>query len=513
MGSTTVTRRGAERSRSHSTDPDLLAAIVDVVDALIVVLDAEGRIVLFNRACEALTGYTAEEIAGRRVWDELLAPEETASVQAVFRRIVRGDYPNRHINHWRCKDGSRRLIRWSNTAIPGADGGVAWIIGTGIDISDARRTDETLREERRRAQAVLDTAVDGIIVIDETGRIETFNQAAERIFGYSAEEAIGCNVRMLMPPTYREHHDDYIRRYLETGERRIIGIGREVTGQRKDGSTFPMELAVGEVHLPGGRCFTGIVRDVTRRKEAEEAARRRLDELAHASRLTAMGEMASGVTHELNQPLAAIRSFAEACQRMHRAGTGSPELIDNALAQIAEQAGRAGEIVRRFRQFVRKEEVRHEPVCVAESVRKVLDLLNHEIRVRGIPVDLRLDATLPPVEADRLQIEQVLLNLVKNAIDAMDDGAPGEPALRITAERGAGGAVEVAVSDSGAGLPDGDPERLFETFFSTKPAGMGMGLSVSRSIVRAHGGELWAMPNPDGGATFRFTLPIDAADA
>ncbi|NIR29951.1 MAG: PAS domain S-box protein [Gammaproteobacteria bacterium] len=491
------------------SDPTFLSAILDVADVLIVVLDRSGRIVFVNRACERITGYSADELQGDAI-ERLLLPEEADSVREIFARIVGGEFPNRHTNHWIGKDGRRRLIRWSNTAITGPDGSVAWVIGTGTDISPVKRAGDSLYEMRQRAQAVLDTVVDGIVVIDEQGVIETFNPAAERIFGFSAAEVIGHNLSVLMPSPHRERHGQYLRRYLETGEKRIIGLGREVIGRRKSGETFPMELAVGEVRLPEKRLFTGMVRDITERQRADEEAHKRLEELAHASRLAAMGEMATGLAHELNQPIMAIVSFADACLRMQQSGKLRPEALGDALRQIAEQGTRAGRIVRHLRQFVRKTEATYVPVDLNEVVHDVLRLLEHEIRQSQVRVQLDLDDALPPVCADRLQIEQVVLNLAHNAIDAMTKNTePAHAAFSIRTHCSTAGTVAFTIRDAGMGLSREAEKRLFEPFYTTKPQGLGMGLSISRSIIEAHGGHLSATNNPDRGATFNFDLPME----
>lgn len=367
-----------------------------------------------------------------------------------------------------------------------------------------------LEESAAKTRAILDTVVDGIITIDERGMVESLNPAAERIFGFSASEVIGNNVNMFMSSPYREEHNDYLRHYRTTGEKRIIGIGREVTGRRKDGSTFPMDLAVGEVQLSGKRLFTAAVRDATDRKRAEKEAKRRLDELAHVGRVASMGEMASGLAHEINQPLTAIASYAEACLLMLKSKAGNTDLLRDSLEEISGQAQRAGAIVRRLRQFVKQAETERSRVDINSVVRSVLELLEHDISAHRIRLQLELDEQLPEVEIDRIQIDQVLVNLVLNAVDAMDSTEQADRELTIqTAKTSSEEALEVAVSDTGSGLTPEAADHLFDAFFTTKPGGMGLGLVISRSIIQAHRGRLWATANGDTGATFRFTLPID----
>ncbi|MEE8120422.1 MAG: PAS domain S-box protein, partial [Anaerolineales bacterium] len=367
-----------------------------------------------------------------------------------------------------------------------------------------------LVESAAKIRAILDTAVDGIITIDERGMVESLNQAAERIFGFSASEVIGNNVNMLMPSPYREGHDDYLRHYRATGEKRIIGIGREVAGRRKDGSTFPMDIAVGEVQLSGKRLFPAAVRDVTDRKRAEKEAKERLNELAHASRVASMGEMASGLAHEINQPLAAIGSYAEACSLMLKSGVKNMDVLRDSLQEIAGQAQRAGDIVTRLRQFVKRTEVERSQVNINSLVCDVLELSKHDTSDQRIDVCLELDKQLPEVEINKTQIEQVMVNLVRNAIDAMELTEAGKRKLTVHTQRAntAKPTIEVVVSDTGEGLAPGAADRLFDAFFTTKPDGMGLGLAISHRIVEAHRGRLWATPNEEGGTTFQFTLPI-----
>ena len=275
-------------------------------------------------------------------------------------------------------------------------------------------------ESEERLRAILHTAVDAIVTIEASGVIESINPAAEGMFGYTCGELLGRNVSVLMPPPWREEHDRYIERYLHTGEARIIGIGREIEAQRKDGSVFPVDLAVSEVRLPGRRLFTGIIRDLTERREMEERARLRLEGAAHTARLLELGEMCSGIVHEVNQPLAAIVSFADGCLRMVRDGRAEPALIEDTLGRVAEQGTRAGEILSRLRGLVRKEESRCEAFDLGEAIGEVLLLVDHERRRRGVRVEVGREPGLPAVSADRVHVEQILLNLLRNAFHAVE---------------------------------------------------------------------------------------------
>ncbi|MBX3513897.1 MAG: PAS domain S-box protein [Xanthobacteraceae bacterium] len=355
--------------------------------------------------------------------------------------------------------------------------------------------------------SILDTVPDAMIVIDTSGHIQSFSAAAQRLFGYSAAEVRGKNVSMLMPSPYREAHDGYMSRYMRTGERRIIGIGRVVVGERKDGSTFPMELAVGEMISGRDRHFTGFVRDLTERQETDARLQELQAELVHISRLSAMGEMASTLAHELNQPLTAIANYMKGSGRIvGEIQSERAPLLKSALDKSAEQAIRAGQIIRRLRDFVARGESERSVDSLSKIIEEASALALVGAKESGIHVRMRLDAEGDLALVDRIQIQQVLLNLIRNAIDAMKQSPRKE--LMITKHPPVEGMVVISVSDTGPGI---DPEirgQLFQPFVTTKSDGMGVGLSISRTIIDAHGGKLWVDDNPDGGATFRFSLPI-----
>jgi two-component system sensor kinase FixL len=373
---------------------------------------------------------------------------------------------------------------------------------------------EALREREAHLRSILDTVPDAMVVIDIHGLIQSFSATAERLFGWSAADVIGRNVSMLMPQPYRDAHDGYLERYLTTGERRIIGIGRVVVGERRDGSTFPMELAVGEMKSADRRYFTGFVRDLTERQETERRLQDLQSELVHVSRLTAMGEMASALAHELNQPLSAAANYLKGSRRLLESETPDLPRLREAMEKAADQTLRAGQIIRRLRDFVARgeSEPRIESLPKAIEEAGVLALIG--AAERGVRVRNRIDSRVDLVLADKVQIQQVLVNLMRNAIEAMQESERRE--LTVSATPVADGMIEVAVADTGSGIRPDVAERLFQPFFTTKSQGMGVGLSISRTIVEAHGGRIWVESNDRGGATFRFTLravrPEDLGD-
>jgi two-component system sensor kinase FixL len=369
-----------------------------------------------------------------------------------------------------------------------------------------------LREREAHVQSILDTIPDAMIVIDEKGAMQSFSAAAERLFGWSGPEVIGRNVDMLMPSPYHEAHDGYLARYMATGERRIIGIGRVVVGQRRDGSTFPMELAVGEMRVAERRFFTGFVRDLTERQQTEARLQELQAELVHVSRLTAMGEMASALAHELNQPLSAIANYLRGSRRLLDKGDPNdlPRLTE-ALDKAGDQALRAGEVIHRLRAFIGRGETERRTESIAKLIEEASALALVGVKELGVRVTIQSDPLVDLVLADRVQIQQVVINLMRNAIDAMRGARKSELKVRVAAAPD--GFTLVSVSDTGSGISEEVWGRLFEPFMTTKKEGLGVGLSICRTIVEAHGGSIWAENNEGPGATFAFTLPLAEAPA
>jgi two-component system sensor kinase FixL len=356
-------------------------------------------------------------------------------------------------------------------------------------------------------ESILATVPDAMIVIDERGAIQSFSAAAERLFGYRADEILGKNIRMMMPSPYREDHDGYLARYLRTGEKRIIGIGRVVVGEREDGSTFPMELAVGEMRSNNSRFFTGFIRDLSERQKTEARLQELQSELVHISRLTAMGEMASALAHELNQPLSAIANYMKGSRRLLEGRTDEQTgMVRDAMEKAAEQSLRAGQIIRRLRDFVARGESDRRVESVSKLIEEASALALVGAKDQGVRVVFRLDPALDLVLADKVQIQQVILNLMRNAVEAMELSDRRELTLSATADEP--GMVAIGIADTGSGIEADVASQLFQPFITTKRHGMGVGLSISRTIVEGHGGRIWADANPGGGTVFRFTIPM-----
>ncbi|GAA4752760.1 hypothetical protein GCM10023264_19680 [Sphingomonas daechungensis] len=365
-------------------------------------------------------------------------------------------------------------------------------------------------ESETLLRSILATVPDAMIVIDDHGRILSFSAAAEKMFGYSEGDVVGENVSMLMPSPDRERHDKYIRDYRETGERKIIGIGRVTTARHRDGYTFPIELAVGEAAMGDQRIFTGFIHDISERRQTELRLRDLQSELAHVGRLSEMASFASSLAHELNQPLTAIANYCEAARDLIPEGAHQNDaLLREALVEAAKESVRAGQIVRRLREFVSHGESLRAPESVNRLVTEASALALVGSREHGIEVQLQLAPDLDDVPVDRIQIQQVLTNLIRNAVDAMIDSP--ERSLTIRTESGPDRMVTVTVEDTGTGIAESVAGQLFQPFITSKTTGMGVGLSISRTIIESHGGRIWFEPNEGAGTVFHFTLPIVGA--
>ena len=353
--------------------------------------------------------------------------------------------------------------------------------------------------------SILATVPDAMIVVDEDGVIVSFSAAAESLFGFDENEAIGHNVTILMPEPDKRQHANYMLRYLSTGHKRIIGTGRITIGQRRDGSTFPMEISVGEARTEHSRVFTGFIRDLTRRQATEVRLEEMQSELAHASRVSAMGTMASALAHELNQPLTAVANYVEAARDL----LASPNeenvtIVREALGDAATQAVRAGQIVRRLRDFIARGDTDKRVENLRGLINEANALALIGVAELGIDIRIEIDGDIEGVLVDKVQIQQVLVNLIRNAVEALTDASKRR--LTISAIPVAGQMVQVSVLDTGLGLDVDVENKLFQPFVSTKDAGMGLGLSICQTIIEAHDGRIWLDKPLRGGTAFRFTL-------
>ncbi|NNC36171.1 MAG: PAS domain-containing sensor histidine kinase [Acidimicrobiales bacterium] len=361
-------------------------------------------------------------------------------------------------------------------------------------------------------EAVLNTIVDGVIIINDRGVMQLFNPACEKMFGYKPDEVIGKNVKTLMPDPYTTEHDGYIQNYLNTKTRKIIGIGREVRGRRQDGTTFPMHLSVGEAKIATRTIFVGIIHDLTRRQEESEKFENLQQKHFHLSRVSAMNEMGSAIAHELNQPMTATINYLEAGKVMLDQNNAlDVEKLKSVMDRAVDQTKRASEIISRMRSFIRTGDLDKKPVELEICLKTAVELALMPFKTVGIKCTYDISRDIPEIYVNSIQIQQVVVNLVKNACEAMLESDTKE--LHISAKRHDDSAfVEIGVADSGQGIDQEQQEHLFTPFTSSKKDGMGIGLSISESIISNHGGRIWADINEPLGTRFCFTLPISTGD-
>ena len=499
-----ATRRLADRTAILAEELNLL---IDGAEGYaIYMLDPEGKVTIWNQGAERLNGWTAAEMVGRPM--ELFYPTDAVAAGKPKSFLAQAAEKGKiEVDDWQVrKDGSEFLAGISITALKEAGDALRGFATIVHDITDQRALESSLRNSEAHLRSILSTVPDAMIVIDEHGVIISFSAAAERLFQYTQAEVTGSNVSILMPSPDRERHDGYLSRYLSTGERHIIGIGRVVFAMRKDGSTFPMELSVGEAMGEEQRLFTGFIRDLTDRQRTQEKLEELQSELIHVARVSAMGTMASTLAHELNQPITAVANYVEAIRDL--LADPDPEdfpEIHEALGDAAREAMRAGHIVRRLRDFVARGEIE-------KTVESLPNLINEAAAFgllganeKSIQTRMDIDHDAASVFVDKIQIQQVLVNLIRNAVDAMGQSAQRLLTIRTLPDQH--GFVRVTVADTGPGVVPEVAAQLFTAFVSTKSEGMGLGLSICRTIVEANGGRIWMEPpGGSGGTQFHFTL-------
>jgi len=471
----------------------------------IYMLDPSGHVTIWNKGAERLKGWKEAEVLGRHT-SLFYPPDQIEDGKPEADLAAAREHGKLEEEAWRMRaDGSEFLAHITITALYDKSGELRGFGKVIRDVTEQRAVERALKASAAHLESILSTVPDAMVVIDARGRILSFSKAAERLFGISESEVVGANVSMLMPQPDRGAHDEYMRHYLDTGERRIIGKGRTVTGRRRDGTTFPMDLFVGEALADGERVFTGFIRDLTEKQATEQRIEDLRSDLVHSARVSAMGTMASTLAHELNQPITAVANYMEAIRDL--LGAPDPDdlpMIREALGDAANEAIRAGQIVRRLREFVARGDTEKTVEDLPRLIKEAADLALLGAREKGVTARFDLDPTATPVLVDRVQIQQVLINLMRNAVEAMSEAAVRQ--LVVSTRGDEHGLVRVTVADTGPGVEADVAEDLFRAFNSTKVGGMGLGLSICRTIIEASGGRIWMEPREGGGALFHFTL-------
>jgi PAS domain S-box-containing protein len=477
------------------TEHAFVAAVLDIVGALVVVLDRDGRIVRFNRACEATTGYTFAEVRGLPFWNLFVNPARVESAKAVFEAIRTHRAPAYRESVVLTKDRQRRTIAWASTAVRDREGRTELILATGVDISERKRAEDALRRSEATARAFLESAAEAVLIADPTGRLTIVNTQAEQLFGYSRDELLGQPVELLIPERLRERHREHRSRYL--ADPKIVPIGSRLTlvGRRRDGTEFPAEISLSFIDTEDGLRVMAFIVDITERVAMQQRARQ-------TEKLAALGTLAAGIAHEVNNPVGIITART---QLMLDDPALTPEQTTD-LEVVLRQARRVGKIITGLLSFARRSPGTREPVDVNAIIDDTLALVGEPMRKSRVAVTLRLDPALPSVVGDPTAIQQVILNLLTNAREAMTDGGELRVATGVVGPDA--GRVRVTVSDTGPGMPPEVVGKIFEPFFSTKAHGTGLGLAVSYGIVRDHHGTIDVESRPAEGTTFVLTFPV-----
>ncbi|HKF41786.1 MAG TPA: PAS domain S-box protein [Thermoanaerobaculia bacterium] len=371
----------------------------------------------------------------------------------------------------------------------------------------AIRATRAAEQAEERFRLVVEASPSAMVMVDGEGRIALVNTQTEAVFGYRREELLGRSVETLIPERFHSRHLFDRKAYLGAPTSRAMGAGRELFGRRKDGREVPVEVGLNPIHSQEGVFALASIIDISERQRAEQELNRQRSELAHLSRVTMLGELSGSLAHELNQPLSAILTNAQAARRFLARSPANLDEVSQILGDIVEQDKRAGEVIRRLRLLLTKGQVHPQPLDLDDAILEALRLVRSDLLDQGVVVNTDFTPAASSVRGDRIQIQQVVLNLVRNGCDAMAGLERSRRLLTISTAGDGAGFVQVSVSDHGTGIPADHLPRLFEPFFTSKPEGMGLGLAVCRSIVEAHSGRLWAENLPAGGARFHFTLP------
>lgn len=503
--------KGRLRARALRLSSNQLSALIANVQGMVYrTLDHRypWSMQFVSGGCKTLSGYERSDLEKQRVlWGDLIHPESREHVTTEISNAIANNKAFEIVYRIRTKDAGEKWVWERGRKVHNTDSNTFDLEGFVADITDLKLAETKIAQEKAYSKSIVDSAAEAIITIDTTGTIASFNHAAETMFDYTREEVLGKNVRMLMPQPYRGDYDQYLGRYLDRGEARIFGRSRQVDAQHKDGSVFPIQLSISEIKNQNKRMFVGLIRDLTKEKAAEEEARLHSEQLAHVDRLHLLGEMATGIAHEINQPLTSISLFSQAGKRFLDVGAFDrlPDIFD----KLSQHALRAGSIIEQMQAMTRQRESERTTVECECLINGITQLAEGEAHIHDIEIEVDIPAGLPTVLVDTVQIQQVTLNLLRNGMEAMQSiECRNGDVIRLRVGLRNDGDVEIMIVDSGNGVSTEVAATLFTPFSTTKDSGMGMGLSISHAIVNAHGGQLNFVNNESKGATFYFNLPV-----
>jgi len=487
-----LTARGAlseSEARFHTT--------ADAAPLMIWMAGTDRGCTYFNKAWLEFTGRALNQELGNG-WTEGVYPADLDRCVQTYTDAFDGRRDFIMEYRLRRHDSEYRWVLDSGAPRFEAGGRFAGYIGSAVDVTEVKRADE-------RVRLAVEAAPNAMVMVNDQGHITLLNAQAERVFGYTRDELLGRPIDILVPETLRSTHAGFRDDYLLTPSARAMGAGRDLYGRRKDGSEIPVEVGLNPIISSEGKAILASIIDITARRELETETAQQRSQLAHLSRVAMLGELSGALAHELHQPLTAILTNAQAALRVLARDPADINEVRNILADITEDDKRASEVIRGLRALLRKDEVQYVPLDVNDIALTVLRLVRSDLSSRSVSVTTDLAAGLPLVEGDRIQLQQVLLNLVMNGCEAMD-GASADRHLTVRTSETPEGGVDVSVADRGSGIPPEKLDCIFEPFVTTKAEGMGLGLAVCRTIVAAHNGRLWATNNPDCGATVHFSV-------
>ena len=462
-----------------------------------------------SEGCFALCGYHRHEIESQQVlWGDFTHPDMIDEVDQKVRSAADHGEPFEVEYRIITREGAEKWVWERGRVVDFRGDGVAVLEGFITDITDRKLAETALMRAEAYAQAIVQSAVEGVITLDQAGIIESFNEAAGQMFGYSHGQVYRKHCRLLFSPHFFQRFDEYFQRCRRRHSK--APIEGELDGRHRDGGDFPTHLSINEIWDAEERKYVVLIRDLTNQRAAEKEVREQRELLAHVDRLNTLGEMAAGIAHEINQPLTAISMYAKSCVRLlQKSPQLSTQQVDEVLEKLSAQAHRAGAVIERMQQLTRRRESEREEVDCAILIDEVSRLAEVESRLLDFAIVTHIEEELPAVKCDPIQIQQVMLNLLRNGMEAMRcEPNTQHKQIRLEAHKFGRHGIEIAIVDSGGGISDELAGQLYQPFTSTKKSGMGLGLSISRSIIAAHGGELKFANNDEGGTTFSFVLPL-----